>query len=661
MRKTWSRALTELGRAAALFTCVASSGSCRFDPAYRDVPQPVVPVCSVGSLRCSGTVLETCSGDPSSPSWASSEDCQTSGRVCATSLGACATCNPAATECQGQSVLVCAADGQSWQPQQACDPSSGFACRNGGCVNLCTQASMELSNVGCEYWGADLDNADVSPSENAAAQQYAIVVSNVQPDVPVHVTVEQDDSLPGDAAHQTQVVATAVIAPLNLEVFNLGPREVDGSADGTFNTGTGTALSRHAYKVTSDFPIVSYQFNPLDNVNVFSNDASQLLPYTGLNSGEGLAYVVPSWPQTIALTSDPATNFGIDLRAFLAIVATRDNTHVHVQSTARVIPGGPFANGIPRGAGGAATPQAFEVLNLETGDFNADFTGSTIQADQPVAVFPGSEASDSPMFTVLASRSCCADHLEHQTPPLRTVGKSYVLTKMPNRTKAVIAAGANIGAVEETEYYRIVAAAAGATHVTTTLASPYDAFDLSDAGQSLVIASQTDFVLEATQPVMVLQVQSGQDAGGVPRGLPGGDPSTLFPSPREQWRSDYVLLTPDKYVFDYLVVVAPSDAHVYIDGLALDPTNSEVTPSDGLDAAERGSLTPPYWTYRYQLSYPIIDSTQSLPPPCCPASRTTPFTTCRPTSPWASSRTGSTPYVSYAYAGGTQLAILSAQ
>jgi hypothetical protein len=479
--------------------------------------------------------------------------------------------------------------------------------------------------------------------------------------VAAHVTVEQDDSAPGDATHATQVIASAVIAPQNLEVFNLGPREVDGSADGTFNTGTGTALTRHAYKVTSDFPIVSYQFNPLDNVNVFSNDASQLLPVSGLNSGVGLAYVVPSWPQTIAITSDPTTNFGINLRAFLAIIATHDDTHVQVTTNARVIPGGPFASGLAIGANGTATLQAFEVLNLETGDFNADFTGSLVSADQPIAVFPGSEASDAPYYSTISDRYCCADHLEHQTAPLRAVGKSYVLAKMPNRTSAVIAAGGNIGEIQETEYYRVVTATAGTTHVTTTLAPPYDAFDLVGQGASETIPSQNDFLLDANQPTMVLQVQSSQDQGGVPRGLPGGDPSTLFPSPREQWRTDYVLLTPDKYVFDYLVVVAPSDAHVYIDGLLLDSTDSDVTPSDGLTAETRGSPTPPFWTYRYQLSYPVIDPTQMPPNNVQPGKQNDGVHHIQADEAVGVIAYGFDSYVSYAYAGGTQLTVINPQ
>ena len=61
------------------------------------------------------------------------------------------------------------------------------------------------------------------------------------------------------------------------------------------------------------------------------------------------------------------------------------------------------------------------------GEFNADFTGTLIDASGPVAVHVGSEASDAPFFGTLASRSCCADHLEEQAIPLRAAGKRYVL------------------------------------------------------------------------------------------------------------------------------------------------------------------------------------------------------------------------------------------
>lgn len=654
------RAAVRVGLAAGALV-LATAGACRFDPPYRDVPGPApMPACVAGQTRCNGDRLETCSGSAQTADYHLTLDCHAASQVCSPLLGACSTCQPGALDCRAQNVIQCDPSGQSWLPIETCQTSSGYACRVGSCVPLCERAAQQQSNIGCEYWGADLDNAVISPSLNAAAQQYAIVVSNVQSDVPAKVVVEQDDSLPGEATHRTRIVATATVAPQNLEVFKLGPREVDGSPDGTFNTGTGTALTRHAFKVTSTFPIVAYQFNPLDNVNVFSNDASQLLPVSALNVGGGRSYVVPSWPQTLAVSAVPEGNAGIDLRAFVAIVATRPDTHVHLKTAARVIPGGPFANGINLGASADATLQPFEVLNLETGDFNADFTGTLIDADQPVAVFPGSEASDAPAFQTLSTRYCCADHLEHQTAPVRAVGKSYVLAKMPNRSTAVIAAGANIGAVQETEYYRVVAAAPGTTHVTTTLPSPWDQLDLHGEGDFLTIPSKHDFLLDASQPAMVLDVQSSQEAGGVPRGFPGGDPSTSLVPPREQWRSDYVLLTPDKYVFDYLVIVAPSDAHVFIDGLAIDSGNADQTPSDGLSATERGSPTPPYWTYRYQLSYPIIDSTLQPPDNVKAGKQNDGVHHIQSDLPVSVMAYGFDAFVSYAYAGGTQLTVINA-
>src|SRR4029077_4611991 len=116
------------------------------------------------------------------------------------------------------------------------------------------------------------------------------------------------------------------------------------SPPGQYNTGTNTALTRHGYRVTSNVPVVAYQFNPLENVDVFSNDASLLKPVEALRGSAGTledAYVVLGWPQTIASTHDPNTNFGsdtpLDFRAFLTIAATRDDTRVRVTTAARVI------------------------------------------------------------------------------------------------------------------------------------------------------------------------------------------------------------------------------------------------------------------------------------------------------------------------------------
>jgi hypothetical protein len=575
-------------------------------------------------------------------------------------LLACTKCLPNAAYCDGQNTLLCRPDGSGGDATGECDTSKGIACRSGVCTDLCAAAVTQRSNVGCEYWGVDLDNAKISDSSDAAAQQFAIVVSNAQPDVPVDVTIYQDDGEPGDPP-APYIVATATIAPLNLEVFRLGPREVDGSPDGEFNTGTGTALTRHAYKVSTTFPVVAYQFNPLENVNVFSNDASLLKPREALTypgTAMALAYVVAGWPQTIAATDDPNTNFDpnspINLRAFLTLVGTREGTHVRVTTNAAVIPGGPVA-ATPIGGVIEATIGAFDVLNLETGDFNADFTGSLVEADGPIAAFSGSEASDAPHYTTLADRRCCADHLEQQLDPIRTAGKQFAIAHTPSRTSAVKAAGGTLQIVPEPDFVRFVAADPNGARIHTTLPAPDDTIVLAGLGSFHEATVYADFTAESDAPIHVAQIMASQDAAGVPRGLPGGDPSLLIEPPIEQFRPDYVFLTPDLYAFDFVSIVAPFGATVVLDEQVLSGSNCTVTPTDGLTAKARGAPDPAFVTYTCQLSFPIILPHVDPPGNVTPGTQNDGVHRLVASQPVGVVVSGFDSYVSYAYAGGTEL------
>ncbi|HVY49356.1 MAG TPA: IgGFc-binding protein [Minicystis sp.] len=632
-------------------------------------PDAGAPACDQGTERCSGEQVQRCApGDDGQLGFQVEDDCGARGLVCATGLLRCTVCQPNALLCSGQEAMQCKADGSGAEAIRTCDPSAGQACREGTCVDLCHQALEQKSNVGCEYWAADLDNADIDPVSDAAAQQYAIVVSNPQPDVPVTVHVLEDDGQPGDPPNPVEV-ASAVIAPLNLQVFKLGPREVDGSPDGQFNAGTHTALTRHAYEVTSDFPVVAYQFNPLDNVNVFSNDASLLKPREALTfSNDGSmqpAYVVAGWPQTIAVTDDPDTNFDpsdpINLRAFLTIVGTRAGTHVRVHPTTKVRGGGPVM-ATKKGGVLDATLDAFDVLNLETPDFDAfgaDFTGTLIEADGPVAVFSGSEASDAPHFTKLSDRQCCADHLEDQLDPLRTMGKSFAIAHTPSRTAAVGAAGGGIHAAPEPDYVRFIATTEDGASVKTTLPPPDDEIHLAKRGDFHEVTATRDFVATSSSPISVEQVMASQDAAGVERGLPGGDPSLLIEPPVEQFRADYVFLTPDKYAFDFVSIVAPPQTTLVLDGQVLDDTLCLVTPTDGLTDQERGTNVPPFVTYTCQLSFPIIDPTKPAPDNIAPGKQNDGVHRLVASEKVGVIVMGFDNYVSYAYAAGTELKDIS--
>jgi hypothetical protein len=657
------KALTRLVGAGGAYVALVLGSSC-FDSGSRwFAPEPVDPpdpLCERGKQRCTLTALEECKDGDAGVDWQVIDDCEAHDEVCAPGLLACTLCYPDETYCDDQDVLLCSSDGESSAYQETCDPSVGQACRSGGCPTLCVLAAEEKSNVGCEYWAVDLDNAMIDAARNAAAQQFAVVVSNPQHDVPVQVDIYRDEAAVG-APNDEVRIATAVIAPLNLRVFKLGPREVDGSPEGEFNTGTHTALTRAAFKVVTDFPVVAYQFNPLENVNVFSNDASLLKPREALTYDtpeRTMAYVVAGWPQTIAITDDPNTNFSsnnpLNLRAFLTIVGTMEGTRVLVRSTTQTVAG----EGVPATGPGQDLEMnlgPYDVLNLETPDLNAfgaDFTGTIIEADNPIAVFVGSEASDAPNFETLTSRRCCADHLEEQLDPVRTAGKHFALATPPSRTRAVKAAGGELGVTQEPEFFRFVSTVPETTVIETTLPPPDDSISLVGYGDFYEVTTYRDFLADSTEPIHVVQIDASQDAANVPRALPGGDPSLLVVPPREQFRSTYVFLTPDKYAFDFVTVVAPPEAFIELDNSPLDAQTCDVAPTDGLTEEERGDAPIELLSYRCQLSFPAIhpDTGEILP-----GNQNDGVHRIVSDYPIGVTVFGFDRYVSYSYAGGTEL------
>jgi hypothetical protein len=638
---------------------LAFLANCTPDPSDRWLYHPDTAACTPGVYRCAPE-LEQCTTDSGAPAWSKLRDCSKEGLVCAQAFGTCTTCPPDKTDCQGSTAVQCASDGSGWNEIETCDESHGEACRDGTCGNLCAQASRERSNVGCEYWAVDLDNADVDDTLNAAAQQYALVVSNAQPDVTAHVTVEQDDTAPG-TDNDPYTIAEADIPPLSLRVFPLGPREVDGSPPGTFNSGTDTALTRQAFRVRSTFPVVAFQFNPLANVDVFSNDASLLKPREAVEpDGDGMQteYVVVGWPQTIAHTMDPRTSFSsttrVDLRAFLTIVGTQPNTTVTVHTTTRFV-GSPDIPETQAGGEITQTLDPFDVLNLETGDFNADFTGSIIEADGPVIAYTGNEASDAPYFTNLSQRYCCADHLEEQLDHVRTAGTRFIAAVTPNRTDALAAAGAAIGHTDQKDYFRVVATTNNGANVTTTLDSA-PAVILNYQGDYYDIVSDQSFIITSDSPISLMSVSPSQEAAGVPQSLPGGDPSNIIIPPVEQFRSTYVFLTPDEYAFDFVRISTPETANIVFDGRSLADL--------GCTSVTAGTLTEPlqqpenYLVYTCQLGFPIIDPTKPAPDNFQPGTQNDGVHIIQSDRNIGVLVDGFDRFVSYAYAGGTELSFI---
>jgi hypothetical protein len=522
----------------------------------------------------------------------------------------CKRCEADDLECDPNVIQMCNDEGTGWVDGMRCNFEEGIACYDGDCERMCDRAEAERSYVGCEFYAVDLDNAAIDDLNNAAAQQFAVAVANPH-DVPVDVTVEVNDAAFGQTA-LPRLLSEVTVPPGSLEVFELPQREVDGSSIGGLNDGTHSALTSNAFRFEATHPITAYQFNPLENVNVFSNDASLLLPTSAIGS----EYTVVTWPQTIGSSKDPELDFDStsdreDLRAFLTIVGTEPGTQVTVKLGAEATQVVPTSGRDLLGPGDEVKLEIgpFDVINLETQGTNVDFTGSIVTSSQPVTVFVGSEASDVPRFGTYATRQCCADHLEEQLFPDAVAGTSFSVARMPSRSYALAEAARSgqvidIAITDEPEWIRVIALADD-TEVVTTLPEPDNAFTL-DKGQARLFRIEQDFLLDARYPVAVLQALPSQGVTGIPRQYPGGDPSIITVPPIRQYRQDYIFLTPDKYAFDFVVITAESRATVLLDGENVEDRCDKPAPADGLEY-ERDEI-PERVVYRCQLSFPEVTS-----------------------------------------------------
>jgi hypothetical protein len=592
--------------------------------------------CEPGMAYCEGEIAHACRSDGQSYE---QTDCRLEDKVCHDGPG-CVLCTPGTFVCDGQSVAQCRPDGSGADVMGECDVDGGLVCYLGACTDACAAAAEQRSYIGCEYYTVDLDNAMITQTFNAARQQYAVAISNVGL-VEAHVTVYRNDAPVGWPLEET-VVSEADVLPDGLHVFTLPGREVDGSHDGVWDNGTHTHLSSNAYRIVSNVPIVAYQFNPLENVQVFSNDASILVPTSALDT----QYMVMGWPQTIADTDDPDTDFNKNLRVFLTIVGTEPGTDVTIKLTTDIV-GSPDIPPYRAGDTFEVVLGPYDVLNLETGSFNADFTGTEVSADKPVAVFSGSEASDVPYFDRLDDRYCCADHLEHQMMPESAAGTEFVAALTPPRTPAVEAAGGTVTVVDEPGFFRILALHDD-TVVQTTLGPPHDQI-LLNRGEHRTIEAFCDFVIRSSLPIFVGQFIPGQALTGIAPDLPGGDPAFLILPPVEQWRMRYVFLTPDKYAFDFMVVVAPEHTNITFDLVPM----PDVCTYQRAECPGHPDPTTSMMVYRCQLSFPEI--IEGLPPPdnIIPGDQNDGYHILEADEPIEVILFGFDKHVSYIYMGGT--------
>lgn len=547
-------------------------------------------VCEAGKAYCAKS-------DPSVVNYDLVMQCSTDGatatvtKACADGQmcinNACLACVPGSKSCLDGKAVACKADGTGYDVTQDC-AAAGFACVGGGCSDPCSGDLKANTNVGCDYFAVDLDNVLIpdpgNPAQNLDAQnaQFSVLISNTKP-TPATITVVATDAK-GVEHSIKYTVSPNGLKTLKLPdpTWKISPLNQDGSG-----------INKNVYRIKSNQPIVAYQFNPLANVGVFSNDASLLLPANGLGS----EYWIMTREQT-----------GTLLRSYFTVVAVQPgDTHVTIISSSVTVKS---ADGLVKAMKPGDTLeldlQEGQVLNVETDAAGTDPTGTWIKSSKPVAVFGGSEASNSPntdhcvagtckyqgwKCTTNADcpTTCCSDHMEEQLFPVSSWGTVYLATQTQKRGKAKDA-------------WRILAATDG-TNVTTD--PPQTPIPVLNQGAWFEFESDEDFVITSDKPVMVgqfmasafapgpnvdtcgaqngagkvctyywtqkqapFQCTKNSDCPNMPEADDAkiGDPDFSLAVDKDRFLDQYVFLVPDNYKQNFINVMGPTGTTLTLDG-----------------------------------------------------------------------------------------------
>jgi hypothetical protein len=264
------------------------------------------------------------------------------------------------------------------------------------------------------------------------------------------------------------------------------------------------SIQPNAIHVTADHPVTVYGLNYF----IYTTDGCLALPTAML----GTNYIIltyqnsPSWydPEHIV----GGTEF--------AVVATEDDSSVTITPSASAdsrIAGVPYEIILQKG-------ETYRLMNFDGPD--ADFTGTTIQSDKPVAVFGGHACA------LIPPSVPAGDHLFEQLPPMDTWGRHFVTMPLATRTKG--------------DTFRFLAAANG-----TRLAINGKIVASLDRGQFYEQIIDGPAEILASQPVLAAQYANGLDFDNTT-----GDPFMMLVPPFEQFGGDYILSTAEAfYNYEY--------------------------------------------------------------------------------------------------------------
>ena len=391
----------------------------------------------------------------------------------------------------------------------------------------CDEVQTTLTNLGCEFWAVDLPNdyRGTPMSPPAADQQFAVVVANASAVTSALVEVYA-------GADETTPVAMFDVPTGGVQEIPLPALSIDAQA---------TTTDGLAYRVVSDTPITAYQFNPLDNtVQVYSNDASLLLPTHALASD----YTAVTGDAILLSMAENDPN-PVNSGAFISIVGTEDGTSVQVDPTASLV-GGTTSTTIDRG-------QVFTLISSTMAN-QGNLTGSRIVSSAPVAVFSGNMATAVPAD----AQVCCADHLEHQLPPIDAWGTAYAIAPPSSPS----------GMADDPAEYRIVAAFDD-TELFYCPEAPDGAPEVLMAGESARFTTDQPFTVMADEDKAFSITQfllSFQAIGEQP-----GDPAMIVVPSVQQLQNKYVFVVPAGYAENFVTITVRGEGVVTLDDETIDP------------------------------------------------------------------------------------------
>lgn len=458
--------------------------------------------------------------------------------------GTCGTqvCTPGVRVCKDERTTHrCMGDGSGFVEETTCPNES--LCSEGQCQDSCELGvKMVSSYFGCEYWTVYLDQYDEDalpigfPGGGSASETpHAVVISNPN-DTPATILFQTF------GANMNVNVSDPVVPPRSSRAFTMPQVTMDST--GIFRTGI---------FVRSTVPVTAHQFNPLNNEQIFSNDASLLLPVSAL----GREYYVMNWPTQVlfGIPGTPMADIESQKSYVTIIAAEQGTTNLNVTSRATIEAGGGI-NEFPPGVTRGFQLQFGDVLNLHanSGSLSGanDLTGTHIVSDKPIVVFAGHQQA---VISYDSDReSCCADHLEQQLLPLETWGQSYIGAFSPGRTNTK-------------DHWRILAGEDGVT-VNTVPPQPGANGVTLNAGEFVTFFSDENFEVNATGKISVGQFLAGQ--GQTNESI--GDPAFVLAIPVERFRDDYLVLTPEGYSKDYITVIRPAGVEITLDDSPLSDT-----------------------------------------------------------------------------------------